>query len=754
MSKILVSLIAQILLFASLAPAATSERPMLARVDLKQPGAISALRAGDFDIAMIARNDYADIVADDADFKKLQDAGLNPQTIHADLVSFYQSRFPVTATMGGFRTLSEALAYMDTLHALYPDLTTARDSIGYTYQGRAIWMMKISDNPNVDEDEPEFFINGLIHAREPMGMECCLRFMEYLLSNYASDTSVANLVNNREFYFVPIINPDGYEYNRQIAPGGGGMWRKNRHGQGIDLNRNWGYMWGYDNNGSSPSPISETYRGASAFSEPETQSLRNFIDSRHFKLIMNFHAYANDFLYPWGYTTIYTPDQDLFRIMSDSIHAINNYATGTPWERLYLTNGETNDWQYGEQVEKPKMLGTCMEVGNDNDGFWPTPSRIPVIWGEVLPALLYLSRIAAEPYAQVPPRAPILNPIGDIFSDTFTVSWQHSDTLNPATSFELKEYSGLQRLTDDFELNYGYWSTLGFYLDNTRYHSGGYSLFSGAQDNFDATAIRTNTINVNAGDTIQFWTWYDIEPGYDYAYVQLSTDGGITFTNLAGNITTTANPNGQNHGNGITGSSIDWQLAKFPLDNYVGQNVTLALRYITDAHTLGEGFYVDDFWPVEVFQNEIILSSNIPNNYFRVNGRSEGNYFYEVRARDAQGQWSVFSNREEAIVHPLSSVDDPALPLSLSLSQNYPNPFNPTTTIAFTLPRRSQVDLAVYNITGARVATLMNTELEQGNYRVSYNGRDEAGQVLSSGVYFYRLRVDGRILTKKMIFMK
>jgi hypothetical protein len=615
-------------------------------------------------------------------------------------------------------------------------------------------MMKISDNPNQDEDEPEFFVNSLIHAREPMGLECCLQFMEYLVSNYATDTTVANLVNNREFYFVPIINPDGYEYNRQTNPGGGGMWRKNRHGLGIDLNRNWGYMWGYDNLGSSPDANNETYRGSGPFSEPETQTLRNFIDSRHFKIIMNFHAYANDFLYPWGYSDIYTPDQALFRIIADSATAQNGYTSGTAWEALYNTNGDCNDWQYGEQTEKPKMFGVVIEVGNNNDGFWPSPNRIPTLWGQVLPSLLYLSKIAGNPYVEMPPTVPVMNPIGPINADSFTVSWQSSDTLNPAVAYELRELSGLQRPTDDFEIDHFWWSMESFTFSTARHHSGSWSIFSGSRNNYNAFAMRTAPINVVAGDTLRFWTWYSIEPGYDYAYVQLSTDGGLTYNNIPGNITTTDNPYGSNRGNGITGSSSSWRLAKFPLDNFVGQTAMIGFRYITDAGTFNEGFYVDDYSPIEIYQSIDTLNSNIPNTYYQISGRTAGSYYYDVRARDAQAQWSGFSNREMAIVEPQSVNEEPSLPISLALNQNYPNPFNPTTNISFGVPIKTHVELSVYDLTGAKVATLMNNDLAPGNYDINFNGRDERGQALASGIYFYRLRTDNQTLTKKMVLMK
>jgi hypothetical protein len=578
--------------------------------------------------------------------------------------------------------------------------------------------------------------------------------MSYLLDNYGTDSLVTFLVDNREFYFVPVNNPDGYEYNRQTDPNGGGMWRKNRHGQGIDLNRNWGYMWGYDDNGSSPYPSYETYRGSGPFSEPETQSLREFIDAQHFSIIMNFHTYGNYFLYPWGYINQYTEDQPLFVQIGDSATAENGYADGCPWELLYNTNGESTDWQYGETVEKPRIFGFVMEIGGDFDGFWPDPSRIPALWSGVLPTLLFLSRISGNPYAMGAPVAPMLNAIGDVYTDSFTVSWQHSDTLNPAVAFELKELVGLQRVTDDFEGGTGNWNLNGFVRRSTRHHNGTYSLFSGSQDNYNGSAALNNPVGVGQNDTLQLWAWYNIESGYDYAYVQLSTDGGATFTNLEGNITTNDNPNGLNQGNGITGSSGGWRLAKFPMADYAGQTASLGLRYRTDGGVLYEGFYADEFFPVETFQQENVLSSDITQTYYQITGRPEGEYFYQVRARDAQGQWSGQSNRERAVVHIESSVDESPLPLDITLYQNYPNPFNPSTAISFKIPNRSHVELSVYNVTGAKIATLIDSDLGAGSHRLIFDANDVDGRAVSTGVYFYRLNVGDKTITRKMVLIK
>jgi hypothetical protein len=638
-----------ILLMASVSMSATAERPMLVRVMIIDHQTITILRQHDFDIAHFAQG-YVEIIADDADLQSLKDLGMNPDVIHEDLVGFYQSRMPLGATMGGFRTLSECLALMDSLHTLYPAITTARDSVGHSYQGRGIWAMKISDNPGTDEDEPEFFINSLIHAREPMGMEATVRFMKYLCENYNTDPVVADLVNNREFYFIPVVNPDGYEYNRTTYPGGGGMWRKNRHGNGIDLNRNWGYMWGYDDIGSSPNSGDETYRGASAFSEPETQALRQYVDSHHFSIGMNFHTYGGYFLYSWCYSDIYTPDNELFMEIGDSCVAANGYSRGTAWEILYNTNGDANDWMYGENTEKPSFLGFTYEVGDGSDGFWPDPSRIPTLWNHVLPGLLYLSRIAENPYAGGTPAAPVLSPIGPLSTDHFTATWTHNDPINPAVAFELKQLSGMHGGTDDLESGTDNWVLHNFTASNARQHSGSYSLFSGSASNYNATAILTEPINIVGYDTLKFWTWYNTELDWDYAYVMISTDGGSVWNNLPGNITTNDDPNGNNLGNGITGQSAGWVQAKFPLNSYSGQTALLGIRYKTDAYIENEGFYFDDISPVVTFDQIEILDSAILDTFYEVRHLTPGDYYYQVRARDAQSQWSGFSNREVANV--------------------------------------------------------------------------------------------------------
>ncbi len=309
-------------------------------------------------------------------------------------------------SMGGFFTLAEINARLDSMYALYPNIITQKFQIGTTIQGRPIYAVKISDNPNVNESEPQVQFNALIHAREPQAMMTIMYYLYYLLENYGTDPEVTYLVNNREIYFVPCINPDGYEYNRQTNPSGGGMWRKNRrlnsdNSYGVDLNRNFGYMWGINNTGSSGTPSSETYRGTAPFSEPETQAIRDFTNSKNFKTTLNYHTYSNLLLYPWGYVNTPTPDNNIFVEFSTDMVAYNGYENGQPPAILYDVNGSADDWMYGEQSTKPKIFAMTPEVGST--GFWPSQAEIFPLAIENLKPNLYITWVCGAYVSVVNP---------------------------------------------------------------------------------------------------------------------------------------------------------------------------------------------------------------------------------------------------------------------------------------------------------------------------------------------------------------
>ncbi len=258
-------------------------------------------------------------------------------------------------------------------------------------------MVKISDNPDIDENEPEVLYTALHHAREPESMMQMIYFMYYLLENYYSDPSVQYLVNNRELFFIPVVNPDGYEYNRTTYPSGGGMWRKNRRNNGssygVDLNRNYGpyAYWNAPNGGSSTTPSSDTYRGTAPFSEPETNNIKNFLASRKIKNALNYHTYGNYLIFPYGALPNETPDSLTFREYASDMTVYNNYTYGTDLQTVnYSTRGNSDDYFYDGDIvsNSGKIFAMTPEVGTT--GFWPSQAEIfPLAIENVHPNLYY-----------------------------------------------------------------------------------------------------------------------------------------------------------------------------------------------------------------------------------------------------------------------------------------------------------------------------------------------------------------------------
>jgi hypothetical protein len=602
---------------------------------------------------LIGQKDGAiEIITNQAELDKIIGSGYKAEIIHDDLEAFYRSRLP-NKHMGNYKTLAEIYAHIDSVIAAHPDIVSPKLSIGQTLEGRDIWAIKISDNPETDEDEPEVLYTACIHAREVITPEILLNFMDYLTQNYGVDPEVTDLVNNRELWLVPMVNPDGYHYNEVTSPYGGGMWRKNRRyngdgSYGIDLNRNFGYMWGYDDAGSSPTPSSETYRGTGPFSELETQALRDFSIERNFTASLYFHSAAHLILWPWGYDILTTPDNDIFASMGDSITAMNGYTPGPIWT-LYVVNGGSDDWYYGEQTFKSKGFGITIEAGTDQDGFWPQADRIEPIVAENLGPCLFLARIAGHIYDLRPPAAPVLSVADTVSAGAYTVHWTHTDTLNPASLFELTELQDFRVITDSAN-SYANWDNAGFLSTTYRYASAPYSFYSGMSvNNVNIHFQSKESYLVQPGDTLRFKTFYKIETNWDYAYVEISTDG-ITFTPIPGSITTNYNPNGSNRGNGITGTSVGgWIDAIFDLSAYTGQEVFLRFTYITDQYTTEEGIYIDDIRPVGMFAVQNLIFP-VMDTLYAFSEKPQGLYSYKVRARDAQRQWSLFSNREMTFV--------------------------------------------------------------------------------------------------------
>jgi carboxypeptidase T len=306
---------------------------------------------------------------------------------------------------GDFHSYRELEADLKTLESAHPG-TVKLFMIGTSLEGRNLYAIKISDAPERDEGKPGILFLGCHHAREWISVEVPLLLARYLAENAGSDPGVADLIARSEIWIVPLVNPDGLEYSIGVYR----YWRKNRRANadgsfGVDLNRNYGYKWGVDDVGSSPSPLSETYRGPSAFSEPETRAVRDLFLRRDFRAVVSYHSYSQTILYPWGYADVPTDRDGLLREigldMAGLIEAVNGraYACGRSAASLYLTNGDTTDWTFAASGI-PSYTIELPPVDIEHGGFFNAEAEIDGIFRENLPAMLSLAGRAVGPAAR------------------------------------------------------------------------------------------------------------------------------------------------------------------------------------------------------------------------------------------------------------------------------------------------------------------------------------------------------------------
>ena len=357
-----------------------------------------------------------------SDLDKIKSLGFTYEILIEDVTSFYQNRNKSELKLksneycidenndyitpnnydikdgndfGGFYTYEEMLDELDDMYSQYPNLITQRTDlkdeeyiesphIHETYEGRFLQLVKISDNPQTNEEEPQILYTALHHAREPGSMQQLIYFMWYLLENYESNDSIKQIIDNSELYFVPCVNPDGYVYNQTNEPNGGGMWRKNRRdNHGVDNNRNYSFIdengnevW--NTSGTTGNPNGNTYAGNEPFSEAENRAIRYLIESKNFKLALNNHTYGNLLLYPYGYDYNQpTEDNEIYEFISSELVSENNYDNIISAD-LYPAAGDSDDFMYGmltteDNQTREKIFAMTPEIGSS---FWPQSSTI------------------------------------------------------------------------------------------------------------------------------------------------------------------------------------------------------------------------------------------------------------------------------------------------------------------------------------------------------------------------------------------
>ena len=312
-----------------------------------------------------------------------------------------------------FHTYAELRTKLQKLSSENPEFTRLQ-SIGKTREGRDIWHFRIAGDIENADQYPGISFMGGHHAREHLSVELPLNYIDYIVTEYrAGNPRIVKLVNSRDIHFIPVVNPDGKEFD--IADGRYKMWRKNRANNGstygVDLNRNYGYKWG--TGGSSKSPSSDTYMGTAPFSEPETKAIKSFIEQhQNISIVLSFHTYSELILYPWGhsYEGIQNArDKQVHEIMASTMSQWNGYTPQQSSE-LYIASGDTTDWTYGEH----KIISFTFELDPSNQsrgGFYPGAGFIEPVTQKNLEPVLYLTELADNPYRVLDNKSgPILRP--------------------------------------------------------------------------------------------------------------------------------------------------------------------------------------------------------------------------------------------------------------------------------------------------------------------------------------------------------
>jgi carboxypeptidase T len=298
-----------------------------------------------------------------------RDTTLILQTVRTQHMQAIQNPTPPVATTGLYHTYAEMTSLLQNLAATYPTIMSLF-SIGKTYEGRDLWMVKISDNVNAQENEPEILFMGTHHGNEKPGYEVCLYFIQYLVDHYQNDSTpeVRNVINTTQIYILPMVNPDGVEVNtrKNLEPNHGffGL-RTIVTSHGVDLNRNYGYRWFFlflfpkiYSSSTSFFDVSEVYHGPYPFSENETQAIKHFVDTHNITLSITYHTYGQLVLYPWGYTLLPPKDKSVFVSIGENITRFDNYTLAQAI-MLYPTLGDACDWMYGTHG----VLAFTIELG-------------------------------------------------------------------------------------------------------------------------------------------------------------------------------------------------------------------------------------------------------------------------------------------------------------------------------------------------------------------------------------------------------
>lgn len=305
---------------------------------------------------------YALLYVIPEELDKIKAGGYQVEILKADLIEFAKNFW---SSRDQYHSYDEIIQTIDNLSGSYPDICEKYD-FGSSVEGRQLVAIKISDNADTDENEPEIMFDGGIHGDEIGGPENLIRFAEFLCDSYSVDPEIANLIDTREIWLYIMVNPDGRV----------NMVRYNSHG--VDLNRDWGFMW--DGEGSSPD----------YYSQVETRALRDCMLDNQFVVHTCYHSGREFVAYPWSYRPDSAPDQAHLHQLASIYSSSSGYPSllfGQGYSGLYPINGSSKDAAYGSMGS----VAWTMEISTNKQ---PPSSEIQYYYDINEPAMLAMIEYA------------------------------------------------------------------------------------------------------------------------------------------------------------------------------------------------------------------------------------------------------------------------------------------------------------------------------------------------------------------------
>lgn len=285
----------------------------------------------------------------------------------------------------GYQTVEAVMADVQKVAAAYPAIVRL-ETIGKSLQDRPLTAVHLTSQPQ--GTQPALLITSGQHARELPPVELSMRLIRLLTEQYGKDATITKLVDTRDIWIVPVLNPDG----RTMVEGGSAMWRKNARNngdgtRGVDTNRNADDHF-QDGN---PDSSADDFRGSAPFSEPESQAIRDLCAREKFTLSLDIHCYGGMLLWPPGFTSTPTKDEATFRRIGERIAKPLGYRHGTINRTIYPTYGDMATWQYNAHG----VLAFAAELQDPR--FNPPYSQVDTDWKQWKDNLLYLIDVADSP---------------------------------------------------------------------------------------------------------------------------------------------------------------------------------------------------------------------------------------------------------------------------------------------------------------------------------------------------------------------